>query len=776
MHERRERELVLAPNEYAYVLDTTKGHINCYVGPNKTSLAQTDQPVIFNAETRRFEHVELSFAVQLFATAPANGYLVLMNPAADNVHPKLGIANSLIDLQIGRKIIVPGPASFPLWPGQTAQVIPGHRLRSNEYLYVQVYDADEAARHWKTALGLDGEAAEAPAGEQPRTFVVGEKHLIKGTDVKFYIPPSGVEVIPDGDGRYVRRAVTLQRLQYCVLVGEDGRKETIRGEAVVFPGPNQVVLERDGRSAFPAFELSDTTGLHIKVVAPYADADGAERREGEELFITGDGVVYFPRQEHAIVPHAGGELHRAVAIPKGEGCYVLDRATGERSLVRGPRMFLPDPRRQVIVQRVLSDREVHNFYPGNHDALTWNRQLRLQRGVVGVPAQLHRNHMQLERFAGAVRVDVWSGYAVEVVDKSGNRRVVTGPTSILLAYDETLQHLRLSTGRPKSSENLLETVFLKVAGNKVSDCVDFMTRDLVRARLTLHYRVNFEGDEPGRWFAVDDYIKLLCEHARSMIKARLRQLSIREVQADITPQVRDLLLGAKPEEGPRPGRSFAENSMRVYDVEVLELEITDRDVAELLTTAQAEAIEQAVEVAARETQMARELRVEEIERAVAQEKHQTELLRLQLAAERAERQQLEAEANKVRRAKLDELDATLRRAATALEVELRARKLEADAAETQVELTRRRALQEMELRTLEARVDGAVKTANAFDPKLAYAVQRLGDQELLTKLAANFGELAAVEGRGLLETARRYLDFMPAGVVPTLRAETPEAK
>ena len=29
-----ERELVLAPNEYAYVLDTTKGHINCYVGPN----------------------------------------------------------------------------------------------------------------------------------------------------------------------------------------------------------------------------------------------------------------------------------------------------------------------------------------------------------------------------------------------------------------------------------------------------------------------------------------------------------------------------------------------------------------------------------------------------------------------------------------------------------------------------------------------------------------------------------------------------------------------
>ena len=39
---------MLAPNEYAFVLDTTKGHVNCYVGPNKTSLAQTDQPVRFD--------------------------------------------------------------------------------------------------------------------------------------------------------------------------------------------------------------------------------------------------------------------------------------------------------------------------------------------------------------------------------------------------------------------------------------------------------------------------------------------------------------------------------------------------------------------------------------------------------------------------------------------------------------------------------------------------------------------------------------------------------
>ncbi|MCB9741597.1 MAG: hypothetical protein H6740_03215, partial [Alphaproteobacteria bacterium] len=718
-----------------------------------------------DAEAQRFLYVELSEAVQLFSTAPANGYMVLSNPAGDNLHPKPGVANSLIEIKIGRRVIVPGPASFPLWPGQTAQVIPGHRLRRNEYLYVQIYDADEAARHWTSALGLD-----AGAEGEGASFVVGEKRLIKGTDTRFYIPPSGVEVIPDREGRFVREAVTLQRLEYCVLIGEDGRKQYIRGEAVVFPQPNQTVLERQGRSKFAAVELSDTTGLHVKVVAPYTDAAGEEHREGEELFLTGDGVIYFPRVEHVLISHAGGELHRAVAVPKGEGLYVLDRSSGERALVRGPRMYLPDPREQVIVRRVLSDRACRLLYPGNGEVLSHNRRLRLAGGEVAVTPP-GRSWGALGALDGALRVDVWSGYAVEVVDKSGNRRVVTGPTSILLGFDETLQHLSLSTGRPKGSGEQLETVFLRVAGNKVSDAVDVITRDLVRARLTLTYRVDFEGEDPSRWFAVDDYVRLLCEHARSLIKARVRQIPIREVQADIAPLVRDLILGARPEDGARPGRRFEENGMQVYDVEVLELDIVDEDVAELLTVAQTEAIEQAIEVAGRETRMAKELRVQEIERAVAQEAHRTELLRLELAAERAARRQAEAEAEKAREATLAALGAELSRAQAALQVELAAKALESRAAESEAELARRAALQALELEALTARVDGAVRTAQAFDPQLAYAIHRLGDQELMSKLAENFGELAAVEGRGLLETARRFLDFMPATALPTLKRE-----
>ena len=36
-----QKDLVLSPNEYAYVLDETKGNVACNVGPHKMSLSGT---------------------------------------------------------------------------------------------------------------------------------------------------------------------------------------------------------------------------------------------------------------------------------------------------------------------------------------------------------------------------------------------------------------------------------------------------------------------------------------------------------------------------------------------------------------------------------------------------------------------------------------------------------------------------------------------------------------------------------------------------------------
>ena len=57
------------------------------------------------------------------------------------------------------------------------------------------------------------------------------------------MPPTGVEVVPNAEGRFVRDALTLERLQYCILVDETGDKDYQRGPKVVFPKPTQRFYE-----------------------------------------------------------------------------------------------------------------------------------------------------------------------------------------------------------------------------------------------------------------------------------------------------------------------------------------------------------------------------------------------------------------------------------------------------------------------------------------------------------------------------------------------------
>ena len=393
MGDTRERDLVLAPNQYAFILDETKGNVIAYVGPHKTSLANTDRPVTFDEETKRFEGSHLDQAIRQFPFAREGWYIVLENPAfGEDAHPHSG-PNNLTKLVSGRKINIPGPATFPLWPGQVASVIEGHQLRSNEYLLVKVYNEEAARENWAKAVikpqkavvtsaepsdagdRKDSDSVVKPDEEIPE-MTTGKWMVVKGTDVSFYIPPTGIEVLRDEEENYVRKAVTLERLEYCILLDEDGNKRFIQGPDVVFPRPTESFVEKNGQRKFKAIELNEISGLYIKVIAPYRGPDGTEHKVGEELFITGkDQMIYFPRPEHAIVKYERHEVNHAVAIPAGEARYVLNRLTGEITLQKGPCMFLPDPRKEVIVRRVLDPHIVQLWFPGNEEAMEYNLQL-----------------------------------------------------------------------------------------------------------------------------------------------------------------------------------------------------------------------------------------------------------------------------------------------------------------------------------------------------------------------------------------------------------------
>lgn len=826
----RERDLVLAPNEFAFILDETKGNINVYVGPHKTSLANTDVPVVFDSGTKRFDRKTLDQAIQMISIAPEGWYLVLKNPASDKSHPRTGALNNLPNLDTGRKVNIPGPISFALWPGQMVRVLQGHHLRSNQYLLVRVYDEEAAKTNWKNAVIKPQKTGEGePEGdikhlEALPDLTMGNLLVIRGTEVSFYIPPTGVEVVPDVDGNYVREAVTLERLEYCILLDENGSKRFIVGPDVVFPKPTEVIVRMRGSRKFRAIELNENSGLYLKVIAPYEE-NGVSYKVGDEIFLTGrDTMIYFPRTEHAIVKYGEQEKHHAVAIPAGEARYVLDRMNGKISLVRGPAMFLPDPRREVIVRRVLDPKTVTLWFPGNRDAFEYNRRLAAQNSTLpateaagpGAPSpqparaapapaakaatgaiaaretqaapppptefagdDFNRNQnftgprtIVLDtRFEGAVAIDVWTGYAVLVVSKTGERQVVSGPHSRLLEYDENLQALELSTGTPKTDANLIKTVYLRTLNNKVTDVVEAETLDLVRVHLQLSYRVNFEGD-PARWFEVENYVKFLTDHLRSLIRHAVKRHGIEHFYANAVTILRDIVLGVVAEDGKRPGRRFDENGMRIYDVEVLEVAIGDETIAELLVKAQHAAVQQTLQLAAEQRRLEATRQSEAIGQQIAELQSQTrqkqsglktleveQLLRHQLAEQAAkielhERQQTALLSEQARVGTIHEAELARRKAAQDLELAVAQGKLD------------------QRLRELAAEVSAVSDKARAVSPDLIAALQAFGDRALAEKMAESMAPLAILGGESVSEVLGRLLRGTPLAKLLT----APEAK
>lgn len=809
----RERDLVLAPNEYAFISDQTKGNINVYVGPYKTSLANTDQPVYFDSESKRFIRCSLEESTMLFATAPEGWYLVMKNPSKDNAHPATGTVSNLQPLDIGHKVNIPGPAAFALWPGQMIRVIKGHHIRSNQYLLVRVYDEESAKKNWSRAVikpqgSSSADSTETLIEAELPELTMGKQIVIKGTEVSFYIPPTGVEVVRDHRGNYIREAVTLERLEYCILLDEDGNKRFIQGPAVVFPEPTETFVERHGTRKFRAIELNELSGIYVKVIAPYEEG-GKRYSVGEELFITGkEQMIYFPRPEHAIIRYGEREIHYAVAIPAGEGRYCLDRQTGQIRLVRGPTMFLPDPRREVVVRRVLDPNQVKLWFPGNAEALEYNLRLKEMlstsadrfvldtevRDQQGSSAPAKAKESVSEGFAGdeisrrgqftpprtitlntkydgAVTIGLWTGYAVLVVSKSGDRKVIVGPLTHLLEYDETLESMSLSTGTPKTDERLYKTAYLRIMHNKVSDLVEAETKDLCQVRVQLSYRVNFEGP-PEQWFNVENYVKFLTDHMRSVLRNAVKRLGVQEFYANSISIVRDTILGKAQDEGTkRPGRLFEENGMRIYDVEVLDVQIGDDSIEELLTDAQHSVIHQTLELAAEERKRVFVTQAESIKREVLSTQAETTNIELALRVQELQKRMevrlkeidTQTQAQKVQlNAKLDE-QGTLSQIHDA---ELLRQKTQSELALSIEEQRLKQRLTE-----LEAQVNALSRKAEAVSPDLIAALQSFSDRALVERVSASMAPMAILGGESVADVLGKLLRGTPLEYLTSQRKD-----
>ena len=649
--ENRERDILVAANEYAYVQDLTKGDIVLYVGPTKISLSNTERIVELRGD--RFLPVradDVSFGVNAFVTANSAQYIVLENPSRDPSARPLRGSNGSVELLVGRKIVVPGPATFPLWPGQRARVIDGHPLREDEYLVVRYYDRIEGDAH-----------------------PIGAEIVVRGSDVSFYIPETGLEVVP------APAEIGAERTQPPAYVRRAWR----------FPRPG---------------------GLHVRVTKSLVAGEGdalppGSYAAGSDVFLSDRDGYFFPSENVEVLA-----VVLPIPIAEKEGIYVRDAATGRIRTVAGPSNYLPDPTREQVVPRLLDDDRAALY------------------GVEGRDVE------------DAVAVYVPPSFAVLVTGKT-RREVVVGPQTRILDFDEELEVLRLSTGRPKNDSETLPTCFLQIDGNKVSDVVRVRTSDHVELDIALSYRVSFLPAADGnreRWFHVKDYVGLLCDHLGSILRGAARGSSSDAFAAGATEVLRTAILGEKGDK-PRRGRLFEENGMWVYDVEILDVRILDPEVKKLLEGAQRAAI--VADVSRRDEE--RRLAGERLKARVDGEIHAAQTAAVATAAE------------------LESAQAALARSRVLASLEVRRLEHEARAAAAERDA-------EIERRGLEASVAAFERQMAALAPELVATLRALGHQHLAAELSKNVGPLAILGGSDVTDVVGRLLGALPVGAKSTL--------
>ena len=796
-----QRDLVLSTNEFCFLQSKTNGAIKTYTGPITMTISQQESLVVFNARTKKFEGTDdFEKAKQLFVSAPEGWYVVLKNPATDDSHPEAAKAVNSPNLEIGRKINIAGPVSFSLFPGQMTRVIRGHRLRSNQYLLARVYDADAAKKGMATATIIDAGGKEITV--EPEEYFVGQMIVIKGTEVSFYIPPTGIEVIPiENSYEYVRDAVTLERLEYAILKDEDGEKRYIHGPAVVFPEPTETfVTAPKGGLIFRALELSPISGIYVKVIAEYdeeKDGKSIHHPIGEELFITGnDQMIYYPRPEHAMIQYDGKYMHHAIAIPEGEGRYILNRLTGEITTVKGPQMYLPDPRTEVVVKRKLTDNECDLMYPGNAEVKAYNSELSekatermAQKGLTGTGltnaintayctanqtstlaifeanANISRGVSYTKprtitldtKYEGVVAIDVWTGYAINVMSKTGKREVIIGPTTRLLDYDETVEALGLSGGTPKGSKPSIRTAFLQIENNKVTDIISAQTADYVPVQIKLNYCVHFLEEYKDSWFAINNYVKYLCDSMRSLVKREIKKYNIQEFYTDSTEIIRNLILDVdNPEKKFDDGRFFEKNGMVISDVDILDVFVEEK-VAKILDKHQLELIQKGIELADATAHLEVVTALNETRQKEAELSNKTNLYKLEL--EKKEKDALlnneEFFAQKKREADAAKTQAEkdLQVILTAIQDEKNARLQKAN------EIANEQAMKEAEIEKGKQQVyaETVERIMKSVSPDLIAAISARTKADILTEGMASMSPYALANGESVADTVNKLL-------------------
>ena len=316
----------------------------------------------------------------------------------------------------------------------------------------------------------------------------------------------------------------------------------------------------------------------------------------------------------------------------------------------------------------------------------------------------------------------------------------------MLKYDETLEKISLSTGTPKTDENLIETVYLRVLHNTISDMVEAETKDLCPVNVTVSYRVNFEGDSK-IWFNVENYVKFLTDHLRSVIRNKIKQVNIEDFYANNISIIRDTVLGEHKDDS-RKGKKFEENGVRVYDIEVLGIEIDDTEIFDLLVDSEHENIEQKLSLVRKERELQNTKQTEKIQREIDTAESETLRKKYELNVKDSEKE-LESELAKLRVESQSQKQVLIDSSEQKdIKNQIDTKTLEIEKATQTQSLEYTNSQIEQEIKKLTAETTSMTDKAKAVNPDLLLVLQEFANKDLAGKLAENLNVLSILGGKG----------------------------
>lgn len=361
---------------FLWSLNETSGEILTHIGPTEFTPSANDRIVRSN-EAGGFEQAPME--ARPFVVARDGEYALLRNPVNKGEPGDMPNGawvpggNKEKELQLGTTKVVPGPCAFPLWPGQSAEVRPAHKLGANHYLLVEVVgEVDEKARYYKLVIesaglssavidageGQPSEGQPAPRGRpEDRTLRLGQRIVIQGRHTQLFIPPSGIDIVAplEEEAPQVARDTDDDGL---ANLPPKASEEAGKLLAQVREGLSQKqfsTLKNELR------HRQDLTVGERAVMLSAVDSANEERQQAR-----GGRGQRTERRQAPADPYA----RRAVVLGPKEFCVLFD-ADGNPRIVRGPARVFPGPHDTFLHRG--SRRRVYDAYElGEHQAL-WIR-------------------------------------------------------------------------------------------------------------------------------------------------------------------------------------------------------------------------------------------------------------------------------------------------------------------------------------------------------------------------------------------------------------------